>query len=413
MTHTTASPRPGLPAGSPTLPTPPVQSPLQSAVQIPTQTVDALATAVFAYATALRDVGQDTLKKFAVFRNTTLSTREKALLKFGTYVQNGYALHAALQQDLMDQQHGRYTFLRSHTLEAVGHFGLDTFAFLKLDQVKSFSPFTRGALQSVDGAKELVEAVSKIMGQRKMDLDSTSHLIKAIEAFAAVPFAAEQSRLKTRAPGLAKQLPWLDVVADGLAAIHAHQERSNWRHVDVLTRYADTYIKAFWTGVGVSACKSEYTCVQAIQSFGTAASKFMREITRAPLTDLTLWASGNRKKVMHQWYATQQRNISLGLPVTPISTTHTVPLLKQNGFRDADIRKVDQAVMAYNAHLASHTSVTTGTPPVSAGSQQHHDQDVSGVKLGAEPTVEAADLQSLKDAVLRHRRPNSLSFELP
>lgn len=367
-----------------------------------------LATAVFSYADVLKEAHGKALEQIPFFRNTKLSPREQAFLKAGKYLATVNGLSEAINQDLDDQSHGSYVFLRSKTLEALGRFGLETMVALKLDEKLPPSSLTKGLLTRVGGFQELVTGLAKQAGSVEADLDVVTHYVDGIKALAKVEL---EGRGK-----LTGRFALLDGFQELATAGYRHS-RQKRLDVDLVTQYLDAANNLAWTGLGLAACGGHHGCTAAIQTFGTAVAKAARGGTLGLFQRGVLLLRRQDQTVIDQWRVLQQRNIASGMPVQKISDVYGTELLKQNGLTGAQIRELDRVVdelgLGYPQGPAK-AGVDPGKELFTKTQPQGAEDERGGVDLAVDaPAVTETDLSAIRRSVLEQRPlPGRLARDL-
>ncbi len=308
---------------------------LKGHIRVSRQAVEHLAAGVFAYANALKDVHERTLKRLPFMRNTSLTDRERQFFKAGVPVMRAYDLSRALEQDLTDGADGKWAFLRSYTLEAVGKVGLDLIGSLELEDHPLINTWTLGRVARLGAYQDFVTGAAKHLGRGRADLDVVEHYVNGVKELAKVSLQAQKK--------LRPNFLFLDGIQD-LAFAGAHHSKTRRLDVDTVTRYVDAVNNLAWTGLGVAACGGSVGCTTAIQKLGTTAATIGRDSTQGFFNTGVLWGRKQHDQVITQWLSTQQRQIQLGLPIQKISQVYGADLLKQNGLSHKRVAELDLAV---------------------------------------------------------------------
>lgn len=402
------------PAGT-AVPHRPISGPVLEFIGVHRGKVEQLATGIFAYADVLKEAHEQTLRQLPFMRDTRLSPRELSLLRSGRILNSVSALSEAIHQDLRNHSQGRFVFLRSHTLEAMGRFGLDVISFLDLENKLELGAFTEGALARIGGFAELLEGLAEHAGQGRVDVDIITHYINGTKALAGAELAA-RNRLTSR-------FALLDGFQELATAGYLHL-RQGHLDVDLVTRYLDAVNNLAWTGLGISVCGGTYACTAAIQGFGTALAPVLRDSTRDSFHQALVTWRGDGQRVIEQWLSTQQRNVIMRQPIQTISEIYTVEGLRRLGLSDEQIDELDQAALSFNAALPPGPPPPPPPPPPgpSAGpspppaplpvtSPSTAANPRGGIDLGVgPPTVVETDLSDTTRAVLGGRDdPDKLS----
>lgn len=201
------------------------------------------------------------------------------------------ALHdfvIALQKDIEMSKEGKFTVLRSHTLEQVGRFGLgkmpDLVDFLKKKEIlpSSFK------LPPTFGAEEFVTAIARHIGSGRADIDTITH-------------------------------------------------------------YLDGLNMACWGVLGYITGGPE--AAKLYQSIANTGAKLLRAATLPIFNKAVLVWRRQGQDLANQWYILQERRIYDGLTVQKISEVYTEELLRKNGISKRDIQRLDAIAHDLNQKL--------------------------------------------------------------
>ena len=291
------------------------------------------------------------LEKIAFFRNMPLNDRERVLLKGAEFVQFAMGIVDGLQKDLEDNSYGRVRFISSHTMEAIGHFGLDLIDFLDdIDLIKKLLPKGSGvnpALKFVGGMREITTGVAKHVGSGNADVDIVTHYLKGSKAL----LAAELGRRHL----LKSNFALLDGLQE-LGTATYKTARGDVLSPDLVTEYLEAVNNLAWTGLGMAACGAHYGCTKAIQTFGTTLAKVLRTGTEQWFADVLVAFSGNSSQILGDYLQLQQVAIAHHRPMQTISEVYTRELLRKNGMSEAQIDRLDALVIAQRSNIAASTT---------------------------------------------------------
>lgn len=332
------------------------------------------------------------LKKIAFFRNMPLNDRERVLLKGAEFVQSAMGVVDGLQKDLEDNSFGRVSFIRSHTAEAIGHFGLDLIDFLDdIDLIKKLLPKGSGvnpALKFVSGMREITTGVAKHVGSGKADVDIVTHYLKGSKAL----LAAELGRRHL----LKSNFALLDGLQE-LGTATYKTARGDVLSPDLVTEYLEAVNNLAWTGLGIAACGAHYGCTKAIQTFGTTLAKVLRTGTEQWFTDVLVAFSGNSSQILGDYLQLQQVAIAHHRPMQTISEVYTRELLRKNGMSEAQIDRLDALVIAQRSDIAASTTNAAAVANTVK-------DDRGGIDLNTEaPLIIEQDMSSVTRSVLGSR----------
>jgi hypothetical protein len=345
------------------------------------------------------------LTKIPFFRNTPLSEREQVLLKGAKFVKSAMGVVDGLRKDIEDNSYGRYSFLTSHTLEAIGNFGIDQMDFITgfIDEryLPKESPVRKG-LEYLDSIRELTIAIAEHSGRGQANVDIVTHYINGSKAL--LKAGLKHQRMLT---GYFSLLDGLQQI--GTAAYKS--ARGDTLTPDLMTEYLDGFNNLAWTALGLTVCKLNYECTVAIQTFGTTMAKVLRDATEPWFTKFFIAVNGNGRKIIDQYLQLQKAAIAHGRPMQTISEVYTRELLKQNGLSDAQIDQLEVAVIKQRKHSAARdinpatASLQRKSAQVDVPAPKPATDERGGVDLGiGTPQIEKHEMSDLTRSVLRKNR---------
>ncbi len=339
------------------------------------------------------------------FRDTPLSEREEVFLQGAKFVKSALSVVDALRTDLKENSYGNHSFLRSHTLEAIGNFGVDQMkfvtGFINNENLPKEGLVKKG-IEHLDTIREFTLAISQHIGRGDVNVDIVSHYINGSKALL-------QAGLKHHG-----MLTGYFSLLDGLQQIGTaayKSARGDALTPELLTEYLDGFNSLAWTVLGLTVCELNFECTAAVQTFGTTLAKVLRDVTEPWFTKFFLAINGNGRKVIDQYLDLQKAIIAKGGPLQTISEIYTRDVLKQNGLSDAQIDELDSAVIKRRERLASMgahpatTSLQSRTIRATGLAPKPVTDERGGIDLGVSaPQIEKHDMSSLTRSVLGGKR---------
>lgn len=193
----------------------------------------------------------------------------------------------------------------------------------------------------------------------------------------------------------------LDEVAKGAAL----QLRDGHLTIDALTHYLDFANQFTWGVVGYLS-GGGHTSAKCYQQLAGIAANKLRDLTLPIFEKVYTSLSGQKNKLIDNYYVIQQRRIHDGLPVNFITDHYTESELKANGLSKSDINQINANALNLNEHRlkAKRDFNLTELEKYNKGNNV-----VGGVSIDAKITHKSGNLTSLSE-LLKTKKDSTKSL---
>lgn len=265
--------------------------------------------------------------------------REKRLLSGAKFLLHLDELLEAVEEDTRATPDGKFVFLTSRTLEALGKIGLDIVADLgdSLPEEKLRAWVRAGLLPAADGFYDFSRALWNHIGTGKLYIDSETaeYYLDGIVA-STEGVAAAVAPQQVRVAGL-----------DGLNEFFkaALRIREGKAAPEVVTHVVDGVYSWAAAALGASMCGPNLACVLAVRGVLKETAVQSRALSKDWFRTTFAVLSGHRDAVLDQWVQIQRYRWKHGQTLERISSYGKEQLL-QLGFTEELIAYLDQAADA-------------------------------------------------------------------